>query len=156
MSWASAYLETRVLSADPVELIGISYEFAIMRVREARSALARGDISERCTAVSKTIAILAELESSLDYERGGEIASNLGRLYQYMRQRLTVANVKQKDEPLGEVESLLETLGGAWRAIGPAWGNAQEEAREGGMPGEWSSYALMEPGADHNAQSWSA
>jgi hypothetical protein len=29
-----------------------------------------------------------------------------------------VANLKQQDAPLAEVESLMQTLGGAWKAIG--------------------------------------
>ena len=93
MTWGTAYLETRVLTADPVDLVAMSYEFAGLRVHEARSALAKKDIAARCRAISKTIAILGELESSLDHNLGGEIAHNLGRLYGYMRERLTQANL---------------------------------------------------------------
>src|ERR1700723_2949707 len=99
MTNGAAYLESRVLSADPVDLIAISYEFATLRVHQARTALAKGDIAERCKGISKAIAILAELESSLDYKLGGEIAYNLGRLYRYMTERLTQANVRQQDKP---------------------------------------------------------
>jgi flagellar protein FliS len=112
------YLESRILSADPVELIQILYEHAIKFVREARGALAAGDIVGRSKAISRTIGILGELEGSLDKEAGGSISKNLAALYRYMRKRLTVANLKQEDGPLAEVESLIETLGGAWQAIG--------------------------------------
>ena len=124
MKWSTAYLETRVLSADPVDLIAMSYEFATLRVHEARNALENRDIAERSRAISKAIAILGELESSLDYKLGGEIAYNLGRLYRYMTERLTQANVQQMDGPLAEVESLLETVGEAWRSIGTGPGSA--------------------------------
>jgi flagellar protein FliS len=110
------YLESRILSADPVELIQILYEHAIKFVREARGALAAGDIVGRSKAISRTIGILGELEGSLDKEAGGSIGKNLAALYRYMRKRLTVANLKQEDGPLAEVESLIETLGGAWQA----------------------------------------
>ena len=108
--WKTAYLETRVLSASPVELINILYEYAILSVQDARDSLARGDIAARAKSIAKAIAILGELDSSLDRGAGGEIAVNLGKLYQYMRERLSLANLKQADEPLAEVEKLLQTL----------------------------------------------
>lgn len=154
--WRKAYLETRVLSADPVELIGISYEFATLRVREARSALAKGAIAERCKAISKAIAILTELDSSLDHKQGGEIAFNLGRLYLYMSQRLAQALVKQTDEPLAEVESLLDTLGGAWRAIGPGLVHSSEEVPDHRVTSGWNAFARMDSRAEHYAHVWDA
>lgn len=113
------YLENRILSADPIELIEILYEHAIKSVREARSALAAGDIAGRCRAISRTIGILGELQGSLDKEVRGTISQNLAALYHYMRGRLTAANLKQQDGPLGEVEALMQTLGEAWKAVRP-------------------------------------
>jgi flagellar secretion chaperone FliS len=156
MTWSTAYLETRVLSADPVDLIAMAYEFAILRVHEARRALAKGDIAERCKAISKTIAILAELESSLDYELGGEIAYNLGRLYRYMTGRLTQATIRQEDEPLAEVESLLETLAAAWQSIKAGSGAAAETGTGSEMPINVSALAFIDSATSHSAQAWSA
>lgn len=120
-----AYLENRILTADPVELIQILYEHAIKFVQEARGALAAGDIVGRSKAISRTIGILGELEGSLDKEAGGSIGQNLAALYRYMRTRLTVANLKQEDGPLAEVETLMQTLGGAWKTIGRGPANVQ-------------------------------
>lgn len=111
-----AYQECRILSADPVELICILYEHALDRVSDARSALAANDIVTRSRAISKALAAISELHGSLDHERGGEISRNLEKLYQYMRQRLTAANFEQKDEPLAEVETLLQTLAEGWKS----------------------------------------
>lgn len=156
MTWSKAYLESRVLSADPVDLIAMSYEFATLRVRQARSALAEGDIAARSKAISKTIAILGELESSLDYKLGGEIAYNLGRLYRYMTERLTHANVRQADKPLAEVESLLETLGEAWQSISARPGGTAEVAPDSDAPTGPGALAFMDSGTSHYAQAWSA
>src|SRR5207248_1359026 len=117
MSWKNAYLESRILSASPLELINIMYEHAILEVQQARQKLAEGDVAGRARSISKTIAIVSELESSLDHEAGREIAANLARLYQYMRDRLTDANLQQSDTPLAQVLSLLESLGDAWRTV---------------------------------------
>jgi flagellar secretion chaperone FliS len=113
------YLKDKILSADPVELVHMLYERAIRLIGEARRSLKSGDILARSQAISTTLEILAELEGSLNHQAGGEISRNLERLYQYMRTRLMTANLKQQDGPLAEVESLLGTLGEAWKAIRP-------------------------------------
>jgi len=157
MNWKTAYLETRVLSASPIELINILYEYAMLSVQDARNGLVRGDVAARSKAILKVIAILGELESSLNHELGGEVASNLGRLYRYMRDKLTVANLRQVDAPLAEVEALLKTLGEAWKAIAPDKGTATGDAADGGnTPKDWNAFPITEAMSDYSAHTWSA
>jgi flagellar secretion chaperone FliS len=112
-----AYLEGRVLSADPLELIRLLYHGASDAVRRARRSLAEGDIPERCRAITAAYDILAELAGSLDRTRGGEIGERLLRLYDYMQCRLIDANFQQADAPLAEVLGLLATLSEAWQGV---------------------------------------
>src|SRR5579862_5609721 len=113
----TAYLETRVLAADPVELIGMLYQHAVDVVRDARRHLASGEIADRGRAISKAVAILGELNNSLDHKVGGTLSANLEQLYRYMMVRLTQANLRKEDAPLAEVESLLATLAQAWNQV---------------------------------------
>ena len=115
-----AYLETRVLTADPIELTHMLYQRAIDLVGEARQGLRSGDVTARCTAILKAVAILGELEGALDHEAGGEISQRLAALYRHMQQCLTMGNVFRRDEPLAEAEGLLQTLAEAWNGIRPA------------------------------------
>ena len=94
-----AYLESRVLSADPVELVVMLYQAAIGAVQEARRHLADGKIAERSKAISRACDIVLELQSALDKERGVEIAARLGALYAYMLRGLLEANLQQADAP---------------------------------------------------------
>lgn len=155
MNWKAAYLETRVLSADPVELVNILYEYATLGVQDARSSLAQGDIAARAKAIAKVIAILGELESSLDHKLGGDIAYHLARLYQYMRQTLTLANLKQTDEPLAEVEALLKTLGEAWQAIGQDAKAPKHDAGRTKMPADYSAIPAIDPVPGYGTHSYS-
>ncbi|HUP04890.1 MAG TPA: flagellar export chaperone FliS, partial [Bryobacteraceae bacterium] len=111
------YLESRILAADPVELIHILYEHAISQVRMARAALRLGDIQTRATASSKAMAAIGELEGALNFDAGGSISQNLARLYRHMRKRIVDASVKRDDQPLAEVETLLQTLDEGWTAM---------------------------------------
>lgn len=113
-----AYLESRVLSADPVELIALLYQACTARVREARTHLVAGRILERSQSINRAHEILTELSTSLDFDRGGEISQRLSLLYHYMQRRLLEANVEQADAPLVEVLGLLTTLNEAWESVG--------------------------------------
>ena len=119
--WKNAYLESTVMSADPLDLVRILYRHAIDSVQDARRFPA-GDIAARSRAICAAIAAISELDSSLDRTAGGTISQNLAALYHYLRQRLTEANLQQKDEMLAEAESLMTTLAEAWK---PAEGQAR-------------------------------
>ena len=111
------YLEDRVLSADPIELVRMLYQAAGNSLREARRRLEAGEIAARSTAIARACDVLAELSASLDRERGGEIADRLSRLYDYMTRRLVEANTLQRDALLAEVQGLLGTLAEAWDGV---------------------------------------
>src|SRR6516162_2739350 len=104
-----AYLESRILAADPVELVNLLYQACRQCVRDAREHLAAGRIGERSRAITRACEILIELAGSLDHARGGEISQRLAQLYDYMQRRLLEANIKQSGEPLAEVLGLLNT-----------------------------------------------
>lgn len=123
------YLQDEILTADPVKLVQLLYAGAIEAVTCARTKLANGDIKARSTAVSKAIEILAELISSLDYERGGELSTRLACLYDYMQRRLIDANREQTDPPLAEVAQILHTLEEAWSKVNQASVEARNNLR---------------------------
>ena len=112
-----AYLESRVLTADPLELVNLLYQACTQAVREARYHLADGRIAERSREINKACEIVIELAAALDHERGGEISQRLALLYDYMQRRLLEANMQQSDAPLADVLGLLSTLAEAWAGI---------------------------------------
>lgn len=109
------YIESEILSADPVELIAILYRAAIDSIGGARDAVAAGDIESRAKAIGKALAIVSELHGALDGSAGGEIATNLDRLYAYTERLLIDANLRQAAAPLAEAQSILVTLYEGWR-----------------------------------------
>jgi flagellar protein FliS len=111
------YLEATVLSADPTELVRLLYRTAIESVRDARTYLADGEIAARSRAISKAVAVLAELSLCLRSDVEPRLARNLNELYDYMRRRLLTANLDQVDAPMAEVVGLLENLLEAWEKI---------------------------------------
>jgi flagellar protein FliS len=53
----------------------------------------------------------------LDINVGGEIAKNLRKLYCFMSDRLSEANIKRDPKMILEVIELMEELNQSWKAI---------------------------------------
>ncbi len=115
-SLAQHYREVTVKTASPLQLIVILYDAAICCMQEARDRLEHKDIAGRTLWLNKCIAILSELQSSLDL-KAGEVAGSLDRLYSYIKRRIFTANTDQEVQPLDEVQALLENLRSAWAEL---------------------------------------
>ncbi|HSW32295.1 MAG TPA: flagellar export chaperone FliS, partial [Steroidobacteraceae bacterium] len=89
-------------------------------VRQARGCSEHGKAAERSAAIGRAIAILDELRSSLDLEKGGPLAANLDDLYSYASRRLLAASASGDVRILDEVAALLGELREAWAAIAAA------------------------------------
>lgn len=123
MKGASAYarvgVESAALSASPHKLIVMLFDGLLMQIRKARLHIEKGNMSEKGMAVSRALDILNQgLLAALDRERGGEVATNLGNLYEYCARLLLQASVSNDLQKLDEAYALLEEIAGAWREIG--------------------------------------
>jgi flagellar protein FliS len=117
LSPANQYREVAIKTANPLQLVLILYDAAICSLQEAREHINRRDIAGRSRSLNKCIAIISELHSCLNIKEGGEIAYSLARLYDYMKRMIFRANVEQSEQPLAEIESLLENLRSAWSEL---------------------------------------
>lgn len=117
MSYAYArYRQVGVETASPVDLVVLLYRGAIRFLTEAEQAIYQHDVPQAHDRLLRAQAIIAELMGSLNLD-AGEIAVNLGRLYDYMQRRLIEANVRKDARIVDEVRCLLEELLSAWEAI---------------------------------------
>jgi flagellar secretion chaperone FliS len=117
--YAKVGLETGVSSASPHSLIVMLFDGALIAVATALQNMKAGNIAAKGQAISKAITIIdSGLRASLNKEVGGDIAKNLDALYEYMSNRLLLANLKNQPEMLEEVLGLIRELKSAWEAIG--------------------------------------
>jgi len=119
---AIQYRETAIRTANPLELVVMLYEGAIQSLRQAQTCMLGKDIAGRSRAVNRATAMISELQASLSFEHGGEIATSLDRLYTYMKERIFKGNVEQDPKYLAEVVRLLENLNSAWSELARAAG----------------------------------
>ncbi|HEV8316256.1 MAG TPA: flagellar export chaperone FliS [Vicinamibacterales bacterium] len=111
---AEAYRRVEAESRSPMELVVMLYDGALRFLAAAREAHGRRDLIARGNALSRALAIIAELQSTLNLKEGGAIAAELDRLYSYITWRLMDVNVKQDGTALDEAHKLLSTLSDAW------------------------------------------
>ena len=112
----ASYAENEILTAEPEKLVLLMYQGAIKFIRQARIAIAEKRVEDAHNAILRAYAIVAELMATLDRERGGEIAANLERSYEFILSHLRSADATKDDKPLKEVEDLLVPLAETWES----------------------------------------
>ena len=92
------YLETSIATASKEDLIVKIFDFLVLNATQALEKLKneRDDIEGIHKALLRAQRALALLMGSLDMEIGGEVASNLFRVYEFWHHELVMANM-QKD-----------------------------------------------------------
>ena len=128
---ASAYRQVGVQSgvdgASPHMLIKMLFDGLIQSLNAARGAMQRGDIAEKGRQIGKAVRILEEgLKGGLNPAQGGEIARNLGALYDYCVSRLTLANMRNDLALVEEVVHLITPVALSWSEIGTHNGAAAQ------------------------------
>src|SRR4029453_14131197 len=109
-----AYRRVESESRSPLELVVMLYDGALRFVSEAREAHARKDLRARGQAISKALAIIGELQNTLDMEKGGAVAEQLDNLYIYISSRLLDVTLKHDVSACDEVHKLLTPVRDAW------------------------------------------
>ncbi|MCY1531908.1 Flagellar secretion chaperone FliS [compost metagenome] len=117
--YQSVNVQAQVFDTTPHRLIQMLMEGGLGRLAQARGAMERGQVALKGELLGKTIAIIGGLREGLDLQKGGDIAENLDRLYEYMTGRLLEANVKDDIGLVEEVAGLLREIKSGWDGIAP-------------------------------------
>jgi len=127
------YKKNKVITSSGVELIVQLYDEVIKNIQLVKVILNKNDklsfdeIKSKSKAIRKSINIVTGLGDSLDMEKGGEIATNLGKLYEFVNMRLLNANVNNDPRMLDEALRVLSELREAWVSIVEQAGKAKQK-----------------------------
>jgi flagellar protein FliS len=112
------YQATQISTATKEQLLLITYDIAIRSCRLAETALDPDNQSQDYDQAHREIVraqdVIRELMVTLNTEKGGEMAQNLMRLYDYMYQQLVEANIKKDVKNVRTVLTMLEDLKSTW------------------------------------------
>ncbi|MDO9167776.1 MAG: flagellar export chaperone FliS [Methylobacter sp.] len=110
-----------VMGASPHRLVQMLMEGALERIAIARESMARNEIALKGQNIGVAINIVGGLQASLNKEAGGAIAENLDNLYDYMVNRLLVANSQNDASILDEVFGLMVEIKMGWDSMPDAY-----------------------------------
>jgi flagellar secretion chaperone FliS len=108
------YRQADVSTADQGKLILMVYDHCIKWVHKAEEELATGKLERMARAVQRAQSGLTELMCTLNMEKGGEIARNLFRLYDFYSRHLTSAIRERSVRHLHDIIRMMGRLREAW------------------------------------------
>lgn len=113
-----------VADASPTRLVQVMFEHILAHLATAQGCMERiednrplSDVTMKLTAMRKALQLIAQLNGTLDMERGGEIAESLRALYVYILARLTLANAANDPAIVAEASRLVREVKVGWDQI---------------------------------------
>ena len=110
----NVYAQNNIAIESKEKLIEMLYEGVLRFNMQAKKSIMDGDIEKRVHWINRSIAIIAELSSSLDSSQG-QVAEYLQGLYTYQLQQLTFASIENDITKIDSVNNVFKGLLAAWR-----------------------------------------
>jgi flagellar secretion chaperone FliS len=111
------YLESRIATAHPVEIIHLLYQVAIDNLNLAITHLKGGDAFARARAVTKAELAVDELILALDHSVNAPFTRTLAQLYGYVLQQTVTGHGRKSEQAFREALSILTTLSEGWDGV---------------------------------------
>ena len=112
-----AYATNQYLQMSPERLVLALFDGALTSMYRAEDAIREGALARKGEALSKAIAIIAELQASLNHEAGGELADRLEALYDYVIRGLVQVNLAGDLERLDHLRTLIAETREGWAGM---------------------------------------
>jgi flagellar protein FliS len=109
------YRQTTVETADRGQLIIMIYDHCIKWCGIAKEALEAGQFARKAEACHKVEAGISELMTSLDMQKGGDVAKNLWRLYDFYSHHIHEGNMKNIAQNFTDVGEMMGQLRESWQ-----------------------------------------
>ena len=114
---SNTYQEIAVQTSSPTKLVVMLYEGAIRFLGQSVTAIESKDIDTKRQSIDRAMAVIQHLQSTLDRDRGGDVAAELDRLYIYITSKVLEGSTKLQTGPIEEAIKLLNVLLSGWEEI---------------------------------------
>jgi flagellar protein FliS len=98
-------------------LVQILFNELLVAIERAMLAIEVNDLAARSASSSKALSILYVLNSSLDFDKGGEVAVSLAQLYEWSRRQVIEAIRENSKDRLVNVRTSIGDISDAWAII---------------------------------------
>jgi flagellar protein FliS len=112
-----SYKKLQVETASPIGLVVMLYDRAIVLLNKAKKEINEKQYEAKGHTLDKASDIILELLTTLDKDKGGEIASSLTNLYNFILREITDANSSLKTKHLDNACKILSELRESWESV---------------------------------------
>lgn len=116
--YASVETDARIEGATPHQLVRILFDELLLAIDASVLALRAQDRARTMDKQTRALTILHALESSLDFKRGGDIATSLATIYREARKRLLEGTATGNPETIELSRGYIAEIADAWGQIG--------------------------------------
>lgn len=111
------YKTQAIMTASPAKLVAMCYDRTILALNDAIRAIDAGDVQARFDHTTRAANIISHLWSTLDLDKGAEIAQNLSSIYRFAMNRINDVNLENSKQAAQDVVRLLEPLRQSWTEL---------------------------------------
>lgn len=106
------------------------YDGTIRFLQQAKSAIESKRIEERFRLLQRASEVIVGLQSSIDFDTGGEVAQTLHRFYSNVSMRIMAINFKQTEgiQDCNELIAEIKQMRDVWDSIDKTLNKPTEEA----------------------------
>lgn len=113
-NYADQQRESDVAIASPMELVALTYERLLELLRLGEERMREG--GDAAEPLGKALQLITDgLQSCLNAQQGGEVASNLNLLYNWACAEILRARLRSEPQRLLAVRQVLSPVAQAWR-----------------------------------------
>jgi flagellar protein FliS len=127
---AFAYHQASAFGASPVGQVVALYDTVLRDLHRGIAAIDTGQIEKRVNSSNHALVVIGELQSVLDFERGGEPARNLSNFYNIARAMIVNASMTSSREKLQELIAMFTRLRAAWSHVERTLRSSSEAPQE--------------------------
>jgi flagellar protein FliS len=123
MSFLNARIQYRRTEEGALPDLADPHQIVLVTLRELHKSLATLQAAQAegqrypSNHVTKGLTAVYVLQSSLDFEKGGEIADNLYRVYEFVRLQIVAAFQKDKGAQLTQARDYIGEILSAWQSM---------------------------------------
>lgn len=116
--YAAVHSGSRTEGATPHALVKILFDELALAMETASIAERQNDRVKVSDKQARAMSILYALESSLDFDKGGDVAMGLAQIYREARRLLLVGAKERSAEPVDQARAMIAEIADAWNQIG--------------------------------------
>lgn len=116
--YAAVHAGSRIESASPHGLVRILFDELLQAMDACAVALDHGETIKANDKHVRALSILHALDSSLDFDKGGDIAISLAQIYREARRLLIASYESRESAPVRQGHAIVAEIAEAWGRIG--------------------------------------